>query len=477
MKFNQKFSEELFLTNKTGSYLYHTYAEQLPIIDYHCHLSIGEIHANRRFSDIGEIWLSGDHYKWRAMRAFGIDERYITGDASYYEKFMAYAAITPKLAGNPLYIWNALELKRYFGIDEPLGPDNAEEIYTRTKRFIEQSNVTPRWCMEKMKVRLVCTTEDPAADLDIYREEAKKPAYTKVITAFRPDKAMFAEKPHFADYLKRLGAAAGRSVGSFEEMLCALSICLKKFGALGSTVSDDGIPDFTYREASGEEIARTFQKAVAGEDLSSSEIAGYRTAFLLGMGRLYHENGFVMQLHIGTYQDTNTARVRQIGEATGFDCVDDSTGIKSVGHLLDRLSGAGKLPKTILYPLNPTQIESFAILAAAFCEGSAKGKVQLGAPWWFNDQAYGLARQFVAVSNLYPVSLSVGMLTDSRSFLSYPRHELYRRVLCDYLGSLIEKGEYFSEEKYVKEIIEDICYNNVNEYFNFKIPGDAAPKP
>ncbi|HIW21734.1 MAG TPA: glucuronate isomerase [Candidatus Dorea intestinavium] len=468
MKLNNKFSEELFLTNETGSYLYHTYAENMPIIDYHCHLPVKDIVENKQYHDIGELWLSGDHYKWRAMRTFGIEEKYITGDASYYEKFMKYAEISPKLIGNPLYIWNALELKRYFGIDEPLGPDNAEAIYKKTTTMIADEKVTPAWCMEKMNVDTVCTTEDPLDTLEAYKVIAKeKKIKTKVLTAFRPDEAMFCEKPGFAAYIDKLSEATKANITTFDDVIDSLEERLKAFKAIGTTVSDDGIPDFTWCDYTKEELNQIVEKARAKESLTKEEIAKYHSAFMFEMAKAYNRNGFVMQLHIGTYQDTNTSKVEVIGHSTGFDCVDDSTAIKSVGKLLDKLTTINELPKTLLYPLNAAQIESFVILAAAFCDSDVKGKVQMGAPWWFNDQAYGLDRQFKAASNLYPVSLSVGMLTDSRSFLSYPRHEVYRRVFCNYLGELIEKGEYFSKEQYLKEIIEDVCYNNVKEYFKF----------
>lgn len=470
MEINNKFSEELFLTNNTGSYLYHKYAENMPIIDYHCHLNVSEISENKPFSDLGEIWLSGDHYKWRVMRTFGIDEKYITGDASYYEKFLAYAKITPKLIGNPLYIWNALELKRYFDIDEPLNGGNAGNIYKRTKEIIEKEPVTPGWCMEKMNVKLVCTTEDPLDDLEHYihlhnNEDMK----TTVITAFRPDKAMFCEKEGFAAYIEKLGNTSNIEITSFRDVIQALETRLKYFKIIGTTISDNGIPDFHWTDYNEKEIDDILTKAVEGKKLYSEEVSKYRSAFLFEMARAYSRNDYVMQLHIGTYLDTNTAKVARIGHSTGFDCVDDSTPVKSVGTLLDRLTVIDELPKTILYPLNAAQIESFAILAAGFCDSGTRAKVQLGSPWWFNDQAYGLKRQFEAASNLYPVSLSVGMLTDSRSYFSYPRHEVYRRIFCNYLGELIERGEYFSSEKEVKGVIEDVCYNNVKEYFRFDV--------
>lgn len=464
------FREDLLLTNVTGKRLYERYAKELPIIDYHCHLLPQEIYENKEFEDIGEMWLAHDHYKWRAMRCFGIPEQYITGDASYYEKYLKFAEIFPELIGNPIYIWCMLELKRYFGIEEPLNQENAEEIYRKTKARIAERHMTPRYCMKKSRVELVCTTDDPVDSLAYHRKmRAEGTDNIRILPAFRSDRAFYAEKGGFADYIRALSDAAGMPVGSFRDMMAALEKRLLFFRELGSTVSDNGIEDFTWHDCGSEAVERIFEKALAGEPLERTEIDGYRTAFLLEAGRMYRRNGFVMQLHIGTYQGANKSREMRIGAACGFDCTDDSTFVKSVGELLNRLTAEEALPKTILYPLDAGQMENFAVLAAGFCEGPERGKVQLGAPWWFNDQAYGIKRQFEAAANLYPVALSVGMLTDSRSFLSYPRHELYRRVLCNYFGELLERGEYFSPEEELARVIRNICHDNAERYFAFNI--------
>ena len=467
------FNEELFLTNKTGSMLYHKYAEHLPIIDYHCHLQPRDIAENREFEDIGEMWLSGDHYKWRAMRTFGIPESHVTGVASYKEKYLAFAGILPRLIGNPIWIWCALELKRFFDIDEPLRADNAEKIYEQTKAMIMEKHITPRWCMEKCGVKLVSTTEDPIDELKWHKminEEADPAFGTRVITAFRPDQAMFIANGSFPEYIKKLEKASGVSVRSYQDMLRALEDRLVYFKEVtGTTVSDDGIPYFKAVECLPEEAERIFRKGLEGKELTREEIDKYQSAFLYNMAKLYKKHDYVMQLHIGTYLDANSKKVREIGKSTGFDCTDDATMVKSVGELLNVLTEEGELPKTILYPLDGTKIENWAILAAGFCDGVIRGKVQLGAPWWFNDQAFGIRRQFESCANLYPLSLSVGMLTDSRSFLSYPRHEVYRRILCDYLGSLVERGEYFGSEKDIAGVIRDICIKNVNEFFGFGV--------
>ena len=411
------FSGELLLTNPTGSRLYHSYAEGLPIVDYHCHLEAREIYENREFKDLGEMWLAHDHYKWRAMRTFGISEEYITGKKSYHEKYLKFAWIMPYLVGNPL---------------------------------------------------LLSTTEDPADSLEYHMKMKENTAVkTRILTAFRPDRAFYCEWKTFPDYMKILSKAAGQEISDFSSLMGALEKRLALFAEFGTTVSDNGIAHIVWEEYTEAQAEDIFQKAAAGEQLSEVEINRYKSAFLIEMAKLYKKYHFVMQLHIGTYLDANHRKVQEIGQSTGFDCVDDSTSVKSVGRILDRLTELDQLPKTILYPLNPAQMEPFAVLAAGFCDGTVRGKVQLGAPWWFNDQPFGIMRQFGGAGNLYPLSLSVGMLTDSRSFLSYPRHELYRRCLCSYLGELVERGEYFSGEKYLKEIIEGICYRNVKEYFGW----------
>lgn len=464
-----KFSEELFLQNKTGSYLYHKYAKDLPIVDYHCHLVAKEIYEDKVFDNLGEMWLAHDHYKWRAMRTFGIEEYYITGDADYYSKYLKFAEILPRLLGNPIYIWCALELKRYFDIDQPLGPDNADEIYHQTKELIKKNQISPRWCMEKSKVEIVSTTEDPVDSLQYHVKMKEDPTLkTKILTAFRPDQAFYCERDSFVEYVEKLSKTAEIKIDSFHSLLTALEKRLEFFREFGTNISDNGIADITWYDYTLDEVEMIFNKAIHKESLSEKEINSFKSAFIVEMAKLYNKHEFVMQLHVGTYLDANSKRTDEIGQSTGFDCVDDSTAIKSVGGILNHLTQIDQLPRTIIYPLDSSQMESYAILAAAFCDDRCKAKVQLGAPWWFNDQAYGIKRQFDGAGNLYPLSLSVGMLTDSRSFLSYPRHELYRRVLCNYIGELVERGEYFSDEKYLKEIIESICYYNVKEYFGWE---------
>lgn len=463
---NARFSEDLLLTNRTGKRLFEDYARNMPIIDYHCHLSPQAIYQDRPFEDLGEMWLSGDHYKWRAMRTFGIDERLITGDASYYEKYMAFSSILPQLIGNPLYVWCALELKRFFGIDEAVTAQNAGDIYRLTKKMIEERRMSPRWCMEASGVEMAATTEDPLDDLSYHKKlAADKTFHVRVLSAFRPDKSLYIEKDGFADYVKQLAQTAGCEIATFDALIASLEKRLIHFQSIGTMISDTGIEGLTWREATKAELDSTLRAALNGEALTADQVDKHRSAFMSAMGELYHRHGFVMQVHIGTYRDANRRQTGALGPDTGHDATRDECVVQGLGALLNRLNEAGALPKTILYPLNPDHAEPLAILASCFCSGGTRAKVQLGAPWWFNDQAYGIDRQFRAVSSLYPLSLSVGMLTDSRSFLSYPRHELYRRVLCNYLGEIIERGEYFGDEAEVRRTVENVCYQNAKAYF------------
>ena len=482
------FSENLYLTTDTARSLYDKYAKDLPIIDFHCHLSPREICENRRFSNIGELWLAGDHYKWRAMRAFGIDENLITGSADWKDKFYAFAKILPELAGNPLYIWCALELKRYFDIDEPLCKRNADKIYDQTSAMIAERDIKPSYIINQSNVEFIATTDDPADDLSWHKQIAESDAYGKcrIVPAFRPDKAMGIEKPGFAEYIRALGDSAGIDINSFGDMLEALELRLVAFKDVGAMLNDNALTGFVWADYTNKQIRQIFKKALETK-LRAKEINMYRSAFLYEMAKLYAKHGFTAQYHIGAYRNVNATMFEKLGPDTGYDSVDDAAGLRAFGALLDRLNSAGCLPRTIIYPLDINQYEAFATLAANFCGNypdaqereerggshpgevgrsgaDRRGWVQLGAPWWFNDQYYGIIKQFESVGSLYPVALSIGMLTDSRSFLSYPRHELYRRALCGYLGALVDRGEYFSCEEALGKIIRSVCYGNAKQY-------------
>ncbi len=464
------FSEDLFLTNETGKRLYNNYAKDLPIIDYHCHLVPKEIEDNKVFEDLGEMWLAHDHYKWRAMRTFGIDEELITGEStSFYDKFLAFAKIYPFLIGNPIYIWCALELKRYFGIDEQLSEESAQRIYEQTKKIIEETKMTPAKCMEISKVEFVGTTDDPIDNLEHHFSIAKNGANkAKIVPSFRADKVFYIENDVFAGYIKSLSEVSGVKIEKFADIMSALDNRLKFFATTGSNISDSGITYFKYEEYTDAEIDAIVAKALNGEKLTKIEIDKFKTAYLVNYAQILYDNEFVMQIHFGTIKNVSSKMFDKLGADTGFDCSGDNTSVNDMAILFDKFDLNGKFPKTIVYPLDINKFENFAILCAGFCGNGVKSRVIMGVPWWFADQVYGINKQFESLSNLYPVSLTVGMLTDSRSFLSYPRHEVFRRVYCNYLGTLVERHEYFGTEEQLKEIVENVCYYNAKEYFNVK---------
>ncbi len=462
------FSEDLFLTNETGKRLYNNYAKDLPIIDYHCHLVPKEIEDNKVFEDLGEMWLAHDHYKWRAMRTFGIDEELITGKSTtFYDKFLAFAKIYPLLIGNPLYIWCALELKRYFGIDEQLSEESAQRIYEQTKQIIKDTNMTPAKCMEMSKVELVGTTDDPIDTLEHHEAVAKAGINkAKVVPSFRADKVFYIEKPIFAEYMLKLADVSGVKIEKFSDIMSALDKRLKFFAEHGSNISDSGITYFKWEDYTDAEVDEIVKKGLMGQELTKVEIDKYKTCYLVNYAQILDDNKFVMQLHFGTIKNANSKMLPTHGEDIGFDCAGDDTSVNDMSILLDTINNNGKFPKTIVYPLDINKFENFAILCAGFCGDGVKSRVIMGVPWWFSDQVYGINKQFESLSNLYPVALTVGMLTDSRSFLSYPRHEVFRRVYCNYLGTLVERHEYFGTEDQLKQIVENVCYYNAKEYFN-----------
>lgn len=462
------FSEDLFLTNETAKRLYNNYAKELPIIDYHCHLVPKEIEDNKVFEDLGEMWLAHDHYKWRAMRTFGIDEELITGQStSFYDKFMAFAEIYPLLIGNPIYIWCALELKRYFGIDEQLSKETAEAIYNQTKKIIDEQQMTPAKCMEISKVEFVGTTDDPIDTLEHHMAIAKNGKNkAKIVPAFRADKVFYIEKTDFASYIPKLGEVANIEIKGIDDIISALDDRLKFFASVGSNISDSGITYFKWEDYTDVEVDEIVAKALKSEKLTKVEIDKYKSAYFVKYAQILFDNKFVMQLHFGTIKNVRTKMFDKLGADTGYDCSGDDTSVNDMAILFDKIDLNGKFPKTIVYPLDINKFENFAILCAGFCGDGVKSRVIMGVPWWFADQAYGINKQLESLGNLYPVSLTVGMLTDSRSFLSYPRHEVFRRVYCNYLGMLVERHEFFGTEEQLKQIVENVCYLNAKEYFN-----------
>lgn len=451
--------ENFMLRNKTGARLYHTYAEGLPIIDYHCHLSPKMIAEDHRFSNLTELLLGGDHYKWRALRSNGVEERYITGDADDEEKFEKWAELIPMTIGNPLYAWNALELKRYFDIDEALTPHNAKEIYRACNQKLASPEFSAKGLINRSNVKVVCTTDDPADDLEYHRQIAGSGFATKVLPTFRPDKIVEIGNPAFLPYVKKNGLT------TYAGVLAFLKSAMDRFEMAGCRLSDHGIsvlPSFTEGDP-----AAVFAKVINGETVSAAEMDCYRTAVLLFCGQEYARRGWTMQLHIGALRNNNTRMFEKLGPDAGFDSMDDLPIAKNLSKLLDRMDVQNALPKTILYSLNPKDNYTLGTMLGNFQQGPAKGKIQLGSGWWFNDQRDGMEAQMRALANLGLLPRFVGMLTDSRSFVSYPRHEYFRRIFCNLIGDWVENGEYPEDDEYLGEIVRGVCYENAAGYFGF----------
>ena len=461
----KKFNDENFLLeNETAKKLYFEYAKDLPIIDYHCHLSPKEIYEDLKFKDLTEVWLKGDHYKWRAMRAHGIDEERITGSASNVEKFQAWAETVPYTIGNPLYHWTHMELKTFFGIEEALSPKTGKAIYEKANQALE--HLSARKLMEHCNVEVVCTTDDPTDSLEYHLALRKEGYKIKVYPAFRPDKALNIELPWFLPWLEALSEAVGYKIDNFDALLRALSERIEFFDQAGCRVSDHALDVVFYREATKEEAAEVFRKKLAGEALSEEEIAGYKTQLMIFFGKKYHEKDWAQQYHIGALRDVSTKMLAKLGPNTGYDAINDRVFAENLAKLLDALDREDALPKTIIYTLNPAADDVVAALVNSFQE-KHPGKMQFGSAWWFNDHRPGMMKQMTALSNIGLISRFVGMLTDSRSFLSYPRHDYFRRILCNYFGTLIEGGEYPDEIEFVGKIVQDICYYNAKKYFRF----------
>ena len=469
-KFNDK---DFLLETKTAQDLYHNHASKMPIIDYHCHLIPKMVAENKRFDSIAQIWLMGDHYKWRAMRSNGINERFCTGsDTTDWEKFEKWAETVPYTFRNPLYHWTHLELKTAFGIEETLNPLNARAIYDKCNDLIANDpKFTPRGLMEHYNVELVCTTDDPIDSLEYHDVVAADPTCkTRMIPAWRPDAAMNIEAATFVDYVKKLEAVSDTSITTFSDMVAALPKRHDFFASKGCKLSDHGIEEFYDEPYTAQEIDAILGKALAGTTPTVEEQRKYKHAFLKEMAVMDYEAGWTQQFHYGAIRNNNTLMFNKLGADTGFDSIGEFTTAKAMSHFLDELNVEGKLTKTILYNLNPCANEVIATMLGNFQDGSCPGKIQWGSGWWFLDQKDGMEKQMNALSVLGLLSRFVGMLTDSRSFLSYPRHEYFRRTLCNLVGNDIENGlipfEGYEEQR-VRQMIEDICYNNAKNYFQF----------
>jgi len=473
----KRFMDKNFLlTTKTARHFYHDIAAKEPIYDFHCHLPPADIASNKRFSNLTEIWLGGDHYKWRQMRTAGIDERLITGEADPYEKFLAWTRTVERLAGNPLYHWTHLELQRYFGIMEPLTTESASRVWAKANEALATDALSVKGIFESMKVHAVGTTDDPVDSLEHHAAIAAGTApigkiATRVIPSYRPDKALNIDLPTFPAYIESLSKASGVAVSSAETAVKALVARLDAFVAAGCRASDHALEYPPFRVADEAEIDRAFSKAMAGEKITKDEADAWKTRILVALAAAYAERDVVMQLHLAAIRNVNGRMFRALGPDTGFDASHDHQVSEGLARLLDRMQDAGELPKTVLYTLNPKDYYPLGTLMGCFQGGGSAGgaegipgKVQLGSAWWFADHRDGMEEQLKALGNLGTLAHFVGMLTDSRSFLSYPRHEYFRRILCNLLGTWVEEGEFPGGET-AERIIADVSFRNASRYF------------
>ncbi|MCE3283334.1 MAG: glucuronate isomerase [Chitinophagaceae bacterium] len=466
----KKFLDENFLLeNKTAQHLYHVFAAGMPIIDYHCHLPQQQIAEDKQFENLTQVWLYGDHYKWRAMRTNGVDERYCTGNASDREKFEQWAATVPYTLRNPLYHWTHLELQRYFGVNELLDSKTAGRIYEECTAKLLAPAYSVKNLLRKMNVRTVCTTDDPVDDLQFHQQLKQEGFEIPILPAFRPDTAMNVDDPAaFNNYLTRLEKAADTSISSFNDYIAALKKRHDFFAANGCSVSDHGLEEIYAEDYSQGEIIGLFAKIRSGGQLTLEERKKFKSAMLVTFAEWDWERGWVQQYHLGAIRNNNSRMMGKLGPDTGWDSIGDFSQAKALAKFLNRLDSEDKLTRTILYNLNPADNELMATMIGNFNDGSAVGKIQWGSAWWFLDQKDGMTRQINALSNMGLLSRFVGMLTDSRSFLSYPRHEYFRRLLCNLFGDEIERGELPNDLDWIGKVIQDICFNNAREYFGWQ---------
>lgn len=461
--------ENFLLNNKIAQQLYHDYAKEMPIIDYHCHLPQGQIASDHQFKNLTEAWLYGDHYKWRAMRTNGVDESYCTGNKPDFEKFAKWAETVPYTMRNPLYHWTHLELQRYFDVYDLLSGDTARNIYDECSAKLETPEYSVRNLLRKMNVRVVCTTDDPVDDL-VQHQQLKQDFEIPILPAFRPDAAMNVDNPvTFINYVNRLEKAADVSIGSFASYIDALKKRHDFFAANGCGVSDHGLEHIYAEDYTDAEIEGTFNSIRSGKTLSELERNQFKSYMLVQFAEWDWEKGWVQQYHLGALRNNNSRMMRELGADTGWDSIGDFHQGRSLSKFLSRLENNNKLTKTILYNLNPANNELIATMTGNFNDGSVAGKIQYGSAWWFLDQKDGMIKQMNALSNMGLLSRFVGMLTDSRSFLSFPRHEYFRRLLCNLFGEEIENGELPNDVPWIGKMIQDICFNNAKQYFNFKL--------
>ena len=462
-------NDDFMLTNDYARELYHTSAENQPIIDYHCHLVPKMIADNYQFADLTEIWLGGDHYKWRAMRGNGVPEEFITGKADGYAKFEKWAETVPYTMRNPLYHWTHLELSRVFGVDKILKPETAREIYDECSANLQTPEFRGQELMKKFNVEVVCTTDDPADSLEFHQQIKDNPFGVKVLPTWRPDKAMVVEKPQqYREYIQKLSDVSGVAINNYQDLLTALQKRQDFFYEMGCRISDHGLETFYAEDFTMEEVDQIFKNTLKGIQPTQEEVLKFKSAILLDFARMDHAKGWAQQFHIGAIRDNNTRMFNLLGPDTGYDAIHDVQ-CAAAGHkFFNTLALEDKLTKTILYNLNPKDNEVLATMAYTFNDGTCPGKMQLGSGWWFLDQEDGMRKQMNALSALGLLSRFVGMLTDSRSFLSYPRHEYFRRILCNLLGEDLKSGKLpVSEMDFLHQMVKGISYKNAKNYFNF----------
>lgn len=463
--------KDFLLDNDTAKTLFHSYANTTPILDYHCHINPKEIAEDRKFDNITQVWLGGDHYKWRFMRSCGIDEAYITGDASDRDKFFKWAECLGKAIGNPLYHWSHLELQRYFGYNGILNKNTAEEVWNICNAKLAEPSMSVRNIIKNSNVTLICTTDDPIDSLKWHKKIAEDTSFdVKVLPAWRPDKAMNIEKIDYLDYLEKLAAASGMNeITTFAALKKALRLRMEFFASMGCNVSDHALEFVMYYPASYDELEEIFLKRLNHIKLSKEEELKFKTAFMLFVGQQYHEMDWAMQIHYGCKRDNNSFMFEQLGPDTGYDCIDNYAPSAQMADFLNALVKNNTLPRTVIYSLNPNDNQAIDAILGCFQDSTAVAKIQHGSAWWFNDHKAGMIEQMTSLANMGSLSGFIGMLTDSRSFLSYTRHEYFRRILCNLLGTWVENGEFPADMDILSEIVTDISYNNAKRYFKFSL--------
>ncbi|MFE4037579.1 MULTISPECIES: glucuronate isomerase [Priestia] len=465
----KKFMDDNFLlTNETAAHLYNTYAKDMPIIDYHCHLNPQEIYENKQFETLTNVWLDRDHYKWRLMRANGIEEEKITGSASDYEKFLAWAKTVPMTIGNPLYHWTHLELKRFFDIDEILNEHTAPFIWEKANEKLRSGEFGARDLITRSNVKVICTTDDPTDSLEYHMKLRDVQEFeTQVLPSFRPDKGLEINQEGFKNWIAKLQDCSHHSIHTYDDLLKALESRARFFHSRGGRLSDHALNKMVYTKTSKEEVSEIFLKALKGEGVSTEEESKYKSYTLIFLGKLYNELGWAMQFHLHALRNNNTKMFHQLGPDTGYDSMYDGQVAEPLVQLLDQMDVQNSLPKTILYSLNPKDNYVLASIIGSFQGDGIPGKLQLGTAWWFNDQREGMLEQMKALSNIGLFSRFIGMLTDSRSFLSYTRHEYFRRLVCSLIGTWVEEGEMPNDQQLLEQIVKGICYENAKDYFSF----------